>query len=61
MKGCLIMAVGIIGFAKGLDDENDYLRLWHGLWHCFGSVAYFYLWQSIDKDRKHPDVVEYCY
>ncbi len=23
---------------KGLDDERDYLRMWHGLWHCAASA-----------------------
>lgn len=29
--GVALMLVAGIGFVKGLDDENDYLRLWHGM------------------------------
>ena len=26
-------------FYKGLDDERDYLRMWHGGWHVFGNIC----------------------
>lgn len=31
------LAVAVLAFAKGLDDERDYLRMWHGLWHVAAS------------------------
>ena len=37
-------------FVKGLDERQDYLRLWHGLWHCFVGLSGFFSWQSIDND-----------
>ena len=39
-------------FGRGLDDDNDYLRIFHGMWHCFGSVAIFYINQSVDRNQK---------
>ena len=43
-------------FAKGLNEHEDYLRIHHGLWHLFGSIGIFYLWQSVDKMRHDPCV-----
>ena len=48
--GCGILTLGIFCFYKGLDDANDYLRIWHGLWHICGSTFMFYFYQSIRKD-----------
>ena len=50
-KGIMILGFGVICFYKGLDDENDYLRIWHGLWHCGGSISLFYFYQSLMKDK----------
>ena len=50
-KGFVAMMFGVFFFIRGLDDDNDYLRINHGLWHCSASIATFYLWQSIDKDK----------
>lgn len=50
--GCAILALGLICFYKGLDDNHDYLRIWHGCWHICGSAALFYFYQSIRKDEK---------
>ncbi|ETO23502.1 hypothetical protein RFI_13680 [Reticulomyxa filosa] len=38
----------IICFCKGLDDEHDYLRLWHGAWHAFLGISSYYQWGMID-------------
>ena len=46
-----ILAFGFVCFYKGLDDEKDYLRIWHGIWHFCGSAALFYFYQSIPKDK----------
>ncbi|ETO33571.1 hypothetical protein RFI_03533 [Reticulomyxa filosa] len=29
-------------FVKGLDDQHDYLRIWHGLWHAFIGISCYY-------------------
>ena len=33
-------------FYRGLDDYNDYLRFYHGMWHLFISFFAFWMWQS---------------
>ena len=32
-------------FIRGLDDLNDYIRIYHTLWHIFIGIAFYYLWQ----------------
>lgn len=38
--------VGLVGFAKGLDDDGDFLRLWHGLWHVFNAQATYWVYKT---------------
>lgn len=59
LRGGALLGIGVLCFSKGLDDRNDYLRIWHGLWHCSTGIASFYLWQMVDKDRELPNVVKY--
>jgi predicted membrane channel-forming protein YqfA (hemolysin III family) len=47
--GLFFMVFAVTCFILGLDDDNDYLRIYHGFWHLFGSIANFYLWQVIDR------------
>ena len=44
-KACLFMLIALIFFYKGLDDLNDYLRIWHALWHFFVGITSFYFMQ----------------
>ena len=44
-KSCLFMLISLIFFYKGLDDLNDYLRIWHALWHFFVGLTSFYFLQ----------------
>ena len=44
-----LMCISLIFFYKGLDDLNDYLRIWHGLWHVFIGLTSFYLIQIQEK------------
>ena len=37
-------------FVRGLDDLNDYIRIYHTLWHLFIGIAFYYLWQIQYKD-----------
>ena len=55
-KGGLLMLCAVICFVRGLDDETDYLRFWHGCWHCFVGLSSFFLWQSVEKDSPLPGV-----
>lgn len=51
-RGLGMLIIAICCFIKGLDEFSDYLRIYHGLWHCFIGFGSFFLWQSIDKDRQ---------
>ena len=44
-KACLFMLIALYFFYKGLDDLNDYLRIWHALWHFFIGITSFYFLQ----------------
>jgi Protein of unknown function (DUF3522) len=37
--GLVALVPAGICFAKGLDDDRDYLRIWHGGWHVFANIA----------------------
>lgn len=41
-KALAIMGGAFFFFIKGLDDQNDYLRMYHGMWHaCVGGFTYY--------------------
>ena len=50
VKGLIFFGIGLIMFIRGLDDLNDYIRIFHTLWHLFIGTAFFYLWQVQYKD-----------
>ena len=49
IKASVYMLISLIFFYKGLDDLNDYLRIWHSLWHVFIGLTSFHLLQIQDK------------
>ncbi len=46
--GMFFMTVAMFFFVRGLDDENDYLRYNHGLWHLFVGFAFYFLFNAPD-------------
>ena len=50
IKGGIFFMIGLIMFIRGLDDLNDYIRIFHTLWHLFIGISFFYLWQVQYKD-----------
>ena len=48
--GGINMFFAIIMYIKGLDDANDYLRIYHALWHVFIGLSSFYLYQLQEKE-----------
>jgi predicted membrane channel-forming protein YqfA (hemolysin III family) len=48
LRASLLMACGIFFFILGLDDDNDYLRIKHGLWHAFVGASFYYFFKSKD-------------
>ena len=49
-KAGIFMGISLIFFYEGLDDLNDYLRIWHSLWHIFIGITSFYLLQIQEKN-----------
>eukprot|EP01084_Bolivina_argentea_P260770 440495_1 len=49
--GWSIMLLAALFFAKGLDDRNDYLRLYHSTWHLLITVASYWLWQIVETEN----------
>ena len=50
IKGGIFFCIGLVMFIRGLDDLNDYIRIYHTLWHLFIGIAFYYLWQIQYKD-----------
>ena len=45
----IFMTISLVFFYNGLVDLNDYLRIWHSLWHIFIGLTSFYLLQIKEK------------
>ena len=48
-NAAIFMGLSLFFFYKGLDDLNDYLRIWHSLWHCSIGITSFYFLQLQEK------------
>jgi hypothetical protein len=48
-KGLTFLVIAFSMFVKGLDDENDYLRIYHSLWHVLIAISSYYIWQFQDN------------
>lgn len=53
--GLGLLTVAFAFFARGLDEDNDYLRLNHGLWHLFSSLAFYNFFHCLDRAFKKFD------
>jgi len=43
-RGTLILGGAFVCFYFGLDENWDYLRLFHGMWHMLVGIHSFYTW-----------------
>jgi predicted membrane channel-forming protein YqfA (hemolysin III family) len=51
-----ILIIAMVFFVRGLDEDNDYLRLNHGLWHMSASLsAYFFFGCVQSVSTQHAD------
>ncbi|KNC46015.1 uncharacterized protein AMSG_00133 [Thecamonas trahens ATCC 50062] len=41
--GIALVLIAFFFFSRGLDEDNDWIRLNHGLWHVFISLAFYTL------------------
>ena len=61
IKGVIFFGIGLIMFIRGLDDLNDYIRIYHTLWHIFIGIAFYYLWQIQYKNYvTYPEIYNYA-
>lgn len=49
-QGLFFVLIAIVMFIFGLDDDKDYLRIYHSLWHFFIGIATFHLWQIQENE-----------
>jgi len=47
--GIGLIVVAAVFFVRGLDDDNDYLRLNHGIWHFCVGIAFYFIFLSREK------------
>ena len=45
--GVGLLGIGLFAFVKGLDDDKDTYRLFHGLWHMMVSISALFLWRTM--------------
>ncbi|RQM13326.1 hypothetical protein DD237_003840 [Peronospora effusa] len=54
-RGLLLLLCGIGCFVRGLDDDTDPFRFFHGCWHGFvGAAAYYNFKVLPDRNDKDP-------
>ncbi|KAN0011855.1 hypothetical protein ACTFIU_007426 [Dictyostelium citrinum] len=49
LYGFGFFGVAAFFFARGLDDNNDYLRINHGIWHFFIGISFYFIFLSKEK------------
>eukprot|EP01132_Coremiostelium_polycephalum_P004767 gene4767-5947_t len=52
LYGLLCLMVAVFFFIRGLDDDNDYLRINHGIWHLFIGFSFYFIFLSREKQKK---------
>ena len=60
-KALVFMLISLFFFYKGLDDLNDYLRIWHSLWHISIGITSFYLLQIQEPNFMSLKKIIYFY
>ena len=63
-KGFAILFLTVLCFIKGLDEFNDYLRFYHGLWHVGNGLSSMYTWQQHSEQSEEYDftmVYDICF
>ena len=49
--GGTILLFGSIFFGLGLDDDNDYLRIYHAAWHLCATVSSYWMWKIVKTEN----------
>ncbi len=48
--GAILGCIALVFFVFGLNEDEDYLRIYHGLWHFFAGLAIYFIYHS--KERR---------
>jgi hypothetical protein len=57
-RSVMWQTLAFVCFYKGLDEQHDAYRLFHGFWHCFSGLASVYHWQLIHSNRETGKAVK---
>lgn len=52
-RGLCLLLCAVLCFVRGLDDDNDPFRFFHGCWHAFIGAAAYFNFQWLPR-RKSP-------
>jgi hypothetical protein len=51
-RSIIWQSLAFLCFYKGLNEDTDPYRLFHGLWHMLAGIASVYHWQAIQSHRE---------
>ncbi len=51
--GIVALFVGFAFFFLALDDDHDFLRIYHGMWHMSVGSASYFLWNCLPDGKGH--------
>ena len=49
----IFLTIGTLFYFDGLDDENDYLRFSHGMWHLSVAVFGWFAFEGVELSVKN--------
>jgi predicted membrane channel-forming protein YqfA (hemolysin III family) len=52
VRGLLLLLCGVGCFVRGLDDDHDPFRFFHGCWHAFVGAAAYYNFKVLPSGSK---------
>jgi predicted membrane channel-forming protein YqfA (hemolysin III family) len=52
-RGLMLLAFGVGCFIRGLDDDNDPFRFFHGCWHAFVGASAYYNFKVLPMVQSH--------
>lgn len=54
--GFIFFGVAIAFFTRGLDDQTDPYRFFHGCWHMFVGISAYFFWNAVTGPLGTPDL-----
>lgn len=56
MVASVLFCIAMFFFTLGLDDEHDYLRIYHGFWHMFIGFSFYYYFQCKEQPKEKSNI-----